>query len=277
MCFFLTVLKADSLPASGTFGISSVNNFLTTGCIKVVDVSGSSFKLFGKGISFRFSKEVFTMCCWTFILKLLSAIVLKRTLESTIFIIAPSTMRFVETVWSAFSKSRLFLANIFKGFLWLFPRFFDPYHMRSKLFSKEVSFILPQYIFIFHKHSFSFSTIFHYHFQDLSRRVNYTESEAWPSNKVTCSTKVTNLSPRTSTAWWDGALWMFSNPFHKRDKRPITSRIFPWTFSIWWSDVMTVCGGNNNLTKSSRGFTSSRFERTRFSVNNCSSVSLSEM
>ena len=51
----------DSLPASGTFGISSVNNFLSTGCIKVIDASGTSFELLVKGTYFRFSEEVFTL------------------------------------------------------------------------------------------------------------------------------------------------------------------------------------------------------------------------
>ena len=51
----------DSLPASGTFGISSVNNFLSTGCIKVIDASGTSFELLMKGTYFRFSEKVFTL------------------------------------------------------------------------------------------------------------------------------------------------------------------------------------------------------------------------
>ena len=53
--------NCNSLPASGTFGISSVNYFLSTGCIKVIDASGTSFELSVKGNSFRFSKEVFTL------------------------------------------------------------------------------------------------------------------------------------------------------------------------------------------------------------------------
>ena len=51
----------DRLPASGTFGISSVNNFLTAGCIKVIDASDTSVELLVKGTFFRFSKEVFTL------------------------------------------------------------------------------------------------------------------------------------------------------------------------------------------------------------------------
>ena len=83
------------------------------------------------------------------------------------------------------------------------------------------------------------------------------------------------LSTCTSTVSSDGALRMSYNPFHTRDKRPITSRTFSWNISIWWSDVMNVCEDNNDLINSSRGFTCWRFEGTRFSVNKCSSVSLS--
>ena len=51
----------DRLPARGTFGISSVNNFLTAGCIKVIDASDTSVEFLVKGTSFRFSKEVFRL------------------------------------------------------------------------------------------------------------------------------------------------------------------------------------------------------------------------
>ena len=59
--------------------------------------------------------------------------------------------QFALTVWKAFSKARLLLANIFKDFQWFLPRFFNPYHMRSKLFHKEVSFTFLQYVLIFLK------------------------------------------------------------------------------------------------------------------------------
>ena len=55
--------NCGSLSARGTFGISSVNNFLTAGCMKVIDASGTNFELLVKETSFRFSKEVFTLCC----------------------------------------------------------------------------------------------------------------------------------------------------------------------------------------------------------------------
>ena len=111
--------NCDSLPASDTFGISSVNNFLTTGCIKVIDVSGTGFELLVQGTSFRFLKETFIQCCWTSMLKFPCTIMLKRTLEIMMFmlvwitwfprvVIAPSAMRFILTVWKVFSKGDFF-------------------------------------------------------------------------------------------------------------------------------------------------------------------------
>ena len=119
--------NCDSLPASDTFGISSVNNFLTTGCIKVIDVSGTGFELLVKGTSFRFLEETFTQCFWTSMLKFPCTIMLKRTLEFTMFmlvsitwfplvVIAPFAMRFILTVWRVFSKGRFLLTKIFKDF-----------------------------------------------------------------------------------------------------------------------------------------------------------------
>ena len=116
--------------------------------------------------------------CWTSMMKLPAAIMLKRTLEFTMFmlvsitwflrvVIAPSAMRFILIVRRAFSKGRFLLANIFKRFWWLLPRFFYLYHMRLRLFSKEVSFTFLLYILIFLKYGFCFSSIFHYHFQDV--------------------------------------------------------------------------------------------------------------
>ena len=55
--------NCDSFPAIGTFGISSVNNFLTTGCIKVIDVSSIGFDLLVKESFFRFFEKVLTLCC----------------------------------------------------------------------------------------------------------------------------------------------------------------------------------------------------------------------
>ena len=72
--------NCDSLPASGTFDISLVNNFSTTQCIRVIDASGTKFELFVKGTSFRFSKEVFTLCFWTSMLNFPSALMVKWTL-----------------------------------------------------------------------------------------------------------------------------------------------------------------------------------------------------
>ena len=86
--------NCDSVPASGTFGLSSVNNFLTTGCMKVIDASGTSFELLVKGTLFRFSNEVLTLCCQTSMLKCPSVIMLKRNLEFTLFIL-------VSIVWFA--------------------------------------------------------------------------------------------------------------------------------------------------------------------------------
>ena len=152
--------NCNSLPARGTFGISSVNNFLTARCMKVIDASGTSFELWVSETSFRFSKEVFTLCCWTSMLKFPFAIMLKQTLEFTMFLFvsiiwfprvvkAPSAMRFILTVPRAFSKGIFLPTNIFKGFQWLPCRFFYLYHMRSKLFSKEVSFPFLQNILMF--------------------------------------------------------------------------------------------------------------------------------
>ena len=63
-------------------------------------------------------------------------------------------------------------------------------------------------------------------FQMLSQGVYETEGEAGPNNKISCSIKVTNWSTGTLTALSAGALPMFSDPFQKRDKGPITSKIF---------------------------------------------------
>ena len=67
--FFPLLYSWDSLPASVAFGISSVNNLLTTGCIIAIDASdaidasgassvsgasGISFELFVKVTSFRY-------------------------------------------------------------------------------------------------------------------------------------------------------------------------------------------------------------------------------
>ena len=108
-------------------------------------------------------------------------------------------------------------------------------------------------------------------FKMLARWLYETEREAWLSNKIASSAKVTNLSTSTSTVTWDGALRMSSNLLHERDKGLMISRLFPKNLSIWRSDVMTVCEDNNDLIKWSRFFTCWRFERTGFSVNNCSS------
>ena len=51
--FYQCFTNCDSLPASGTFGISSLNNFLTNGCIKAIDASGTNFELVLNGTSFH--------------------------------------------------------------------------------------------------------------------------------------------------------------------------------------------------------------------------------
>ena len=42
--FFPTVLQTEIAFLPEYIGISSANNFLTTGCIKVIDARGSSFE-----------------------------------------------------------------------------------------------------------------------------------------------------------------------------------------------------------------------------------------
>ena len=83
------------------------------------------YQLLVKVTSFRFFKEVITLCSWTSMLKFPSAIILKWSLKSAIFIMLVSitwfplqslTMWFISTVRRAFSKGRLLLANIINRF-----------------------------------------------------------------------------------------------------------------------------------------------------------------
>ena len=82
----------------------------------------------------------------------------------------------------------------------------------------------------FPKHGFYSSRVFVIIFKMLARWLYETEREAWLSNKIASSAKVTNLSTSISTVTWDGALRMSSNPFMKGIKGSLLRGFFPKIF-----------------------------------------------
>ena len=209
------------------------------------------------------------MCCWTSMLKFPSAIMLKRTLEFTMFLLVSITW-FPRVViappvascylfWLCevpFRKGDFFSPTSLKAFNDFFLEF------RSLSYEIETFFLKRWVLLSFKIFSFSLSMAFAFLgsfviiFRILSRRVYETEREAWPNNKITCSTKFRNLSTVTSTVSSDGDYGCLLTLFISGIKGPL----LPWNLSIWWSDVILVCEDNNDLIKSSRGFTCWRFD-----------------
>ena len=161
--------NCNSLPASCTFGISSVNYFLSTGCIKVIDASGTSFELLVKGNSFRFSKEVFTL---NFHVE-----VSFRYNDETDFGIyhvyvgldyqvfprsnTPDAMQFILACKGRFRKGAFFLPTSLKVSNDFFLDFSISIIWDRNFFPKSENF---QKFFL--KHGLCFSRIFRYYFQD---------------------------------------------------------------------------------------------------------------